>query len=573
MSLRCALLASLLLVTSPSFAIAQTAETPAETAAKDQQAYELLETIAAGISSLRNVENRIYLGATVADLLWNKDEKRARALFGTVTSEVVSEMSALDPTDEHQQQNYGMIYQRRREVVDRMARRDPEMALAFLRATRPATESSDQLKQNEAQLELHLAGLIAGKDPTQALRIARANLRKGISYSLMHLIPQIDAKDRAAAQSLHSEIIERLKNEDLRRNYDLANSAWHLLSAYQPPQANEQTYRGLLEFIAGFILSVSATDTASVNFAQNSYHQVNSAIPYFEKYAPGRVVPLKQWLRSVQRTQDPTSQMNQELNEAVRKGTVDNILALAGKYPEHQTNIYQQAASKALSSGDPNRARQIISEMVTDPAQRRQMLEQLDNQLTWNTISQNKIAEARAMLPRVKTVEQQVQLLMSMAITVANKGDKQQALELLAEARTMLDSAPLDSGKMSARLQLAQSYSTLDSDQSVALMESMIVHLNQLVAAAAVLDGFESRYLKNGEWMRAGYTSLGNLINTFDQNLGQIARHNVAGARQVSNQIERPELRMMAQLEIAQSLLAGAGPANRNAFRRFGRIR
>lgn len=572
------LLALAFLLTSTAFTAAQEM-TPTEVEAeagkvRDRQAFELLDTIAEGIPSLRAFENRLYLANAVADLLWSKDERRARDLFDIVTKEMVSAVAAYDPGDREHYNDLGVIQQHRREIIDRMARHDPEMAMAFLRATRfPLTLESTQYRANETELEFHLAGLIADKNPAQALRLARSGLRKGLSYSVVQLLSQIHAKDPNAAQALHGEIVDHLKTKDLSRNHEVINVAWNLLTSYQPPAAKEETYRELIELLVGAALSVTPRDSASISFGQNYYHQLRSAMPQIEKYAPGRVSALRQWLQRVQRTQDPGTRMHQELNELGEKASVDDILTLAGKYPpEYQPQIYQQAVVKALSSGDPNRARQIISELITDPAQRRQMLEQIEDQLTWNTVNENKIAEARQRLSRVKRVEHRVNILMSMAMNLSSTGDRKQALEVLAEARTLLDSSPQDSSKLTSRLQLAQNYSSLDSEQGVALLESIIMRLNQLVAAAVVLDGFENQYLKEGEWPRANYTNLGNLIRSLAQSLGQLASRDPAGALYLSNQLERPEIRLMAQLEIAQSLLAGMPPTHRGIPRRSVRF-
>jgi len=536
--------------------------TPAEAEAlkaSDKQAFEFLETIAEGIPSLRAFENRIYLTNAVADLLWSKDEKRARGLFDAVTREMVAAVAAYEPSDQERYNDQRMIQQQRQDTIDRMANHDPEMAMAFLRATRfPVTSESTQYRANETELEFHLAAMIAERDPAQALRVARNSLRKGIPYSIVQVLSQIHAKDRNSAQSLHAEIVDRLKTEELSRNHEVVNNAWNLLNSYRPPEAKEETYRELIELMVGAALTVNPRDSASISLANNFYYQLRSAVPQIEKYVPGRLPAVRQWIERVQRTQDPGTRMYQEINDLAEKGTIDDILALAGKYgPELQTQIYQQAVGKALSSGEPNRAQQIISEFVTDPAQRRQMLEQLDNQLAWNSVQGNQIAETRRRLSRIKRVEQRANLLMSLAMNVASAGNKKQGLDLLTEARALLDSSPLDSSTLISRLQLAQNYSSLDSEEGVALLESIIMRMNQLVAAAAVLDGFEDRYLKDGEWLKANHTNLGNLVRNLTQNIGELARRDPTSARYLSNKLERPEIRLMAQLEIVQSLLGG----------------
>jgi hypothetical protein len=457
MSRFCAQLCILVcLLSGPSLSRAQDAGVgrTEEAKAAEKQAMELLDTIAEGIPSLHNSGNRIYLATAVADLFWTTDEKRARALFEIVKQELVTATAEYEPGDQQSSNDFQILQQRRRECLDRMARRDPELALSFLRATRPPSKSANSNQQNETNLELYLADLLVAKNPEQAFKLSRQVLRKGLSYQVISLLSQLNAKNKELGQTLYREILDRLKTEDLSKNHDAAGVAWNLLNAFQPPQANEDTYRELVELLAELIAS-APPNPASRN-VQNSPNQIQSLMPQLEKYAPARAPVFRQLLQTIKPMVDPNARMYQTLNEVSQRGTVDDVLALAAKYgPEFRPQIYQQAAWKAINDGDGTRARQILSEFVTDPMQRRQMLEQLDNQLLWSSINQSKVAEARELLSRIKSVEQRVQMLINLAVNVAGKGDKRQALDLMVEAKTMLDSSPANSGKLNAQLQLA----------------------------------------------------------------------------------------------------------------------
>src|SRR6267143_1938129 len=54
------------------------------------------------------------------------------------------------------------------------------------------------------------------------------------------------------------------RNEDLPRNNDAAGAAWNLLYSFQPPQANEDAYRELVDILANLMLS-AGSNTATRN--------------------------------------------------------------------------------------------------------------------------------------------------------------------------------------------------------------------------------------------------------------------------------------------------------------------
>ncbi len=152
---------------------------------------------------------------------------------------------------------------------------------------------------------------------------------------------------------------------------------------------------------------------------------MNSLMSQVDKYAPVRASELREWLRNVENAADPNTKMYQELNRVSQNGSVDDILALASKYPaELRSQIYQNAAWKAFSNGDVSRARQIVNDFVSEPVQRRQMLEQFDNQSVYSTQGEGGIEQARRVISKTKSVDRKVQLLIQFANTLSGKGDK-----------------------------------------------------------------------------------------------------------------------------------------------------
>jgi hypothetical protein len=88
--------------------------------------------------------------------------------------------------------------------------------------------------------------------------------------------------------------------------------------------------------------------------------------------------------------------------------------------------------------------------------------------------------------------------------------------------------------------------------------------MNELVSAAAKLNGFDNRYLADGEWIMTAEGGVGSLLTMMAQNAVYFALSDFDRAIAMSSQFERREIRMMAQLKLAQGVLMG--PPKRPLF-------
>jgi hypothetical protein len=72
--------------------------------------------------------------------------------------------------------------------------------------------------------------------------------------------------------------------------------------------------------------------------------------------------------------------------------------------------------------------------------------------------------------------------------------------------------------------------------------------------------------MQQEEWLANGYYGLNSLISNLDQVLGQLAVRQFSTAASMADQIERPEVKLFAQLAIAEAVLSGKSINGPNGF-------
>ena len=532
----------------------------------EKKALDLVETLAEQVLNLHATANRIRAESQVADLLWVRDEKRARTLFAAAVSQLTNQISDLDYGDPEVYNEMTRIYNLRQELVMRIAPHDGDMAIDALNRTRFQGDNRTRYGGNwtansEASLEIMLANVINARNPEAALKLARTSLSRGVSINLISFLPMLYQKDAKSAQAFYQEIVSRIKDDNPARNPELASNAWNLLVSFQPPQADEDNYRDLLTTMLGNILSINRQTQQGMNQAQNMFYQIERILPLVEKYAPARSAELREWSRGIEKAIDPSAQIYQEIRRVSEKGTADDILALAAKYPpEYQSLLYQNAAWKAVNSGDTAHAKE-IAEKIADPVQRRQVIDQLDNQAARTAEGNNKVVEARRLSEKASTINRKIEILLQSAMSLAGS-DKKAAQDLLSEAKTVLASTPQSAAELNAQMQVIQAYLRLDPDQAFGQLQPLMMRLNDLVAAAVVLDGVDYRYLKDGEWVMQGGNSLCNMVMSMDRMLSGLGRVDFDRARTLADQIGRPEMRVMMEIDLVTTTISGKPTAS-----------
>jgi len=559
---------------------------------RDKKAAALVDEIIKELPSLTLPENRIRISVGLAGSLWSRDEKRARSLFKEAAAslnEIRAEVESVDSGHENLAQ---LFQQLRQEMVQVAAIHDPRLAVDFLRATR--IDSADRppnsgLTNLEANLEMRLANQIAGKDPNEALAVARDSLKISFDYESLNLLYTLQSQHKALAERFLEDILNAI------RTYGIGNSAATPVAitllrtwvennrAAKDPAAprttsnltlsnlNEETARELCNLIVSALLTEGPARTVTGfgrRFSDGPYsfhpgmihgmlEQLKPVMPDIERLAPDRMAALRTRLVEFEKSYRAQQGPWANYQELTQNGTPEALMEAAKTAPpEVVTSLVHQAAWKAINQDEDEKARQIV-EQIEDPGQRSEMKKQMARRAFSRAGEQKKLAEARGLLPRLP-LEEQVVLLAQLAASYV-ESDKPIALQLLGEAESLIPGRTFNYGQLQALIRVATTYVSLDVGRSTAIIEKLIDQVNELVAAALVLNGFDVQgYFRNGEFI----ISSGNPLNNIAQECGGVLASNANSdfdrARSASARFQRPEMRLAALSRIAQALLTGS---------------
>ncbi|MEK6406738.1 MAG: hypothetical protein AABN34_07230 [Acidobacteriota bacterium] len=562
---------------------------------REKKALALADEIIKVAQSLRLPENRIRIDIALAGSLWDRDEKRARSLFKSAAASLSEMTAAVDSGDREYPNLTDLPQQLRQEILQVVANHDPKLALDFLRASRPASSEQRSYAQPafEAQLQMRLAEHLAAKEPQQAFSLAEDSLKIAIDNGAMNMLYRLHSQDKALAEKFLGCILTRLRSDDFSRSPESVNIAIVLLRTWiesnrpasdQSGQRStvhlslanldEQTARELSNILIKTVFNNAPAGFTGVAVGSLVIHggrsfrsypgqvvgilqQLKPMLPDIERLSPNQIAALRERIAEMDRSNQIQQGSWAKYQELLQNGTASELIeASKTAPPEVANNLVQQAAWKALNQGDEKSAREIVGQ-IADPQQRREMALNLDRQSVYRASEQQKLAEGRALLSRLPSLEERAGILTQLGASAAAKGDKSTALELLAEAQAMIGDRALSYPQLQTQIQIAGAYEQLDASKSAAIVEQVIDHLNELASAALVLNGFDiQQYFRDGEFV----INSGNPMNTVAQEsaqmLASLSRNDYDRARLAADRLQRPEMRVMALLQIAQVALS-----------------
>ena len=528
----------------------------AEEALRDK-AYVLLETLAGQLNTMQSPENRARIGSNIAWSLWPHNEACARELLTMVQQDINTGLQVTDPEDMEDVHTLFVFLRLRIDTINRIAKYDPELAYDFFKATalNPELKLSEEAKAGEQTLEVELAKQVAASSPELALQLARKVLARGFSDDLRRIVKQLNRKHKPQAAALYKDIVQKLSEVDLAKDWNGRQFAIGFASSFEPREVDEASFTELVNlFVKAAVANGCNRKLDDDDERTNICNTLGPAVALIEKVNPSRAAQLERWKNSGSYYYQASPYT--ELEETVNESTIEDVLALANKYPEITDDIRWRAFRKALNDADLEAAKKIASASNVPPEQQKDMLAELAAVKEQITVNEEKLADVQKELNEIKGTQQQFIFLVSAADQIGDR-DRKAAIKLLNQASRVIDTMKPGRDQIASQMGLAIVYCYQKSDRGLAIMESLVPKLNELVEASAKLDGLEMRYLRNGEWNMTGEGTLGEILTGLAQNAGYFARCDFDRAVNLASQFDRTEIRIMAQLKLAQGVLAG----------------
>jgi hypothetical protein len=547
----------------------------------------LLNDVAAGAWSLKLPENRLFIMSGAADLLWSNDEKRARALYwdalnavNLIATPVRSSGQKLSQ-DERVKivQKYLSAFELRQKLLRQVAKRDAQLALDMLRASRPMPPRNvmpEFTLPDDVQLEQAIATELAARDPAQALQIARQSLAKGLTLELTSLLQRLNDADTEKGSQFAGEIIAKIRTTNLANDFHAALIAIHLLHYSRKPDPNqprlgagsgvkllnvdEEQKRALVEAL----LDAALSETVAPQVLWHLYH----ILPEIEHFFPERHDVVVKKLSAMRR---PASESDRERtnNLLVAYGPVEEVVRAAAT-ADNDTRAYLlgQAAMMAVAQGKTDWFREVMNKQEIPENVRAQIIDSLDYEEIGTTVMRKQIDQLQKLLPKIRRKEERARAMAELALMLHEKGEKEDASALLDEAATLVKTDLNDDKQTTALLTLLCAFAVVDPPKAFALAERTVDRANRQISLLLLVDKVvNSGAIRKNEILleQPQLMTLDFLVFKYGKGIAALAKADFNRTRSLAERFDRNELRLMAQLFVLRGLLepqtAASAPA------------
>jgi hypothetical protein len=405
------------------------------------------------------------------------------------------------------------------------------------------------------------------------VQIAKNVLKTRISASLVNTISSLRKQNPELAAELASEVAARVLGEKLLKNPEAANVTIGLLRTSMPSKttspANPERQRLLTDAQYRDVLQKAVTEALSVSLPNpQTYSPERDAAlsllshlqqlgPELDTVVPGSFAAVEKKANELLQGQ---SKAGLQRRNTIANSPLDAALETIEKAPAgEREQYYLELANREASKGDTTRARQIITERVINPHQRRNALINLDQQEIYRALSKGKVEDALRIISGFRTPRERASQLAQIANQIGPGQKRANAINFLEQAKALLASSvqAQDQEQMNALFEIARAFSRYDSKRSFEIIDPLIDQINDLCGAARTLEGFGSENFDDEELNLQNGSSVSQAVIRMSNTLGMLAMTNFDRAKAAADRLRPTEVRLRAYLDIAQQAILG----------------
>jgi len=546
---------------------------------KEARRAKLIERVEADIERLKLPENRAILTARIGAIAWKADPERGKKLFQSAIADLAAAQQEAEASRGKAHIYYDLLNSQniRPQILNAIATVDAEYALESLYRTRPSIviralagdrtegkldngQSLRGVAQNEMNLEHRIARLVADQKPEKAIAILKENIKKRLSNETYETLKKLYLKDPAAATELTDEVLSRLNSSPFfaenQANYDLLQISTNIIADHIRERSPDEKYLAFSD--AGVRqLSVKLINMYIEYGPRIGWVPFDQLEPIAKRYAPGSIERLRTAAQSGRHGigHKGSGPAHAEFNKLMGTNpTADQMVQAAGTFtPEHQRQLYQNAANKFSESGQYHNAVALLNDKFEGEA-----LDNAVSSLNWyyahHLIQKGEFDAAEALMLEFND-SNRVSALTSLAGNIYGKDpteNRSRAAALLRRVRGLLPDRPETSNDTNQMFALIHAMTPIEPSEAFANLEPMIEQLNTLIQAFAIVQGYHGGQMRQGEYSLAMGSNFGIHL---DQNMFRnLAQADFDRTNAIIDSFERPELRLSLRMYLAEGL-------------------
>ena len=535
----------------------------------------LIEEILLETPMLEIKENRITISTLMVDLLWSRDEKRARQIAAETADLLRTELAPDDESRSMQQFPPLRYSDLRHDFLIILARND----VAFAQEMRlytvpqmprfPPTTQSEKIQlrnwnDEERDLEQKMAFQAAAKNIVEARKIAGKSLALGVTRESMNTLRRFHLRDAATADSFAAELIEKLIESDFTKNDEAQDAAAMFLFQIdekngvfgmarscncpaKPLNLDPQKTRKLASKWLDF--AVNSTE-------ENLFSDFLRIMPVLQKLLPERNAAIQTKFAAIKKA-SPARVERAQLNEQFfdDKTTPETMAELALKKEGNEKfHLYRQAFIKAA-----NHSKSALEKLLTvvsahpDGDEKNWMLDQINANLSGKTAEDGDLDKALIMANKVVARDRRLGLLSFLALEFLEKGDRQKAKQISDEIAILLDLKTKD--KLPKAIVFYDIFSTVfrtfaltDPERAFMLLEIVMPESNDHFSKSSPMSNVDNRINLQNLLKRSFYISL------YEKPLKNLLESDFERTKNLTKYFNKPELSVASKLLLAQSL-------------------